>query len=77
MTEYRHHGIGFVFTKDDNFTGLDLDKCRDPETGELSPLIEWNQWKAIMRGVCVDDFTFAPLKEIHRLKKSALGVIAI
>lgn len=26
-------GIGFVFTESDPYTGIDLDKCRDPETG--------------------------------------------
>lgn len=28
--------VGFVFTEDDDLFGIDLDKCRDPETGELS-----------------------------------------
>ena len=27
-------GIGFVFTKEAGFVGIDLDKCRNPETGE-------------------------------------------
>lgn len=26
-------GIGFVFSKEASFVGIDLDKCRDPETG--------------------------------------------
>lgn len=30
-------GIGFVLTDDDGYTGIDLDKCRNPETGELDP----------------------------------------
>ena len=28
-------GIGFVFTAADNYVGVDLDGCRDPETGKL------------------------------------------
>jgi putative DNA primase/helicase len=30
-------GIGFVFTEDDPYTGIDLDKCRNRETGEIAP----------------------------------------
>ena len=28
-------GVGFVLTEDDGYTGVDLDKCRDPATGKL------------------------------------------
>lgn len=30
-------GIGFVFTDDDDITGIDIDHCFDPETGGLAP----------------------------------------
>ncbi|MBA2116832.1 DUF3987 domain-containing protein [Bremerella alba] len=30
-------GIGFVFTPEDNFIGIDLDDCRNPVTGQLTP----------------------------------------
>ena len=35
MEKYGFDGIGFVFSESDPFTGIDLDKCLDPETGEL------------------------------------------
>src|SRR5271163_1982581 len=28
-------GIGFVLTADDGLTGIDLDECRDPDTGAI------------------------------------------
>jgi hypothetical protein len=28
-------GVGFVISPDDDYTGIDLDKCRDAETGEI------------------------------------------
>ena len=31
-------GAGFVFSKDDPYCGADLDKCHDPDTGEVE---EW------------------------------------
>src|SRR5215217_7395435 len=33
--EHSHDGVGFVFTEEDRYAGIDLDKCRDPETGEI------------------------------------------
>lgn len=32
-----YDGIGYVFSKDDPYTGIDLDDVRNPETGELLP----------------------------------------
>jgi hypothetical protein len=36
--ERGYYGIGFVFTADDPFCGVDLDRCRDAVTGEVE---EW------------------------------------
>jgi primase-polymerase (primpol)-like protein len=30
-------GVGYVITDDDGYTGVDLDKCRDADTGALEP----------------------------------------
>ena len=35
-TETKHaDGVGFVFTDDDPIVGVDIDDCRDPETGDV------------------------------------------
>ena len=34
----RYSGIGFVFSSGDPYAGIDLDDCRDPESGEIA---EW------------------------------------
>jgi putative DNA primase/helicase len=36
----RYSGVGFVFCSADPFVGVDLDNCRNPETGEVA---EWAQ----------------------------------
>jgi primase-polymerase (primpol)-like protein len=35
LGEPAYDGIGFMFCSADPFSGIDLDKCRDPETGEV------------------------------------------
>jgi primase-polymerase (primpol)-like protein len=35
--ERGHDGVGFVFTEEDAFCGVDLDGCVDPETDEVEP----------------------------------------
>ena len=34
-------GVGFVFTDDDGYVGIDIDACRDPETGDIE---DWAQY---------------------------------
>jgi putative DNA primase/helicase len=36
-SEPPYDGIGYVFCSADPFVGIDLDKCRDPESGEVTP----------------------------------------
>ncbi len=36
----KHSGVGFVFCSGDPYTGVDLDGCKDPETGEVE---QWAQ----------------------------------
>ena len=38
-------GIGFVFTEPDPYSGIDIDTCREPDTGQIA---EW-AWKIIWR----------------------------
>jgi hypothetical protein len=33
-------GIGFVFSARDPYAGVDLDRCREPQTGQLAPWAE-------------------------------------
>lgn len=36
IQQYNYSGLGFVFTKNDNLVGVDIDHCRNDDTGELS-----------------------------------------
>jgi putative DNA primase/helicase len=36
-TGYRGGGLGFVVTPEDPYCGVDLDTCRDPQTGAVAP----------------------------------------
>lgn len=35
----RFSGLGFVFTPDDPYVGIDFDDCRDPQTGKVCPQV--------------------------------------
>ena len=40
VKRYKLAGVGFVLSTKDDFTGIDLDNCHDPETGEFAPWAE-------------------------------------
>ncbi len=37
LQDQRCDGVGFVFASEDPYTGIDLDQCRNPTTGDLEP----------------------------------------
>ncbi len=48
LARFQHagwHGLGFVFSTDDPYCGVDLDDCRSPLTGEIAP---W-AWQIVER----------------------------
>ena len=40
ILQFGHDGIGFVLSGDDDLVGIDLDDCRDPQTGALTQMAE-------------------------------------
>lgn len=40
MLHFGMRGIGFVFSDDDPYFGFDADHCRNPETGQLTPVAQ-------------------------------------
>jgi len=39
VDRFNCEGVGFVFTDSDPYSGIDLDDCRDPQTGEMQPWV--------------------------------------
>jgi putative DNA primase/helicase len=37
VKKFKLDGVGLVLTDNDPYTAVDLDKCRNPETGEIKP----------------------------------------
>jgi P4 family phage/plasmid primase-like protien len=64
-------GIGFVFTGDDNIVGVDIDDCRDPDTGDLSEFAQniirnvQGYCEVSPSGTGVKIFTRADLQKAH------------
>jgi putative DNA primase/helicase len=60
-------GVGYVFAKDDPYVGVDIDGCRDPETGLLSP-----EAGAVVQGL--DSYTEASVSGtgVHSILKAKL-----
>ena len=78
-----YDGVGFVFCSADPYVGVDLDDCRDPETGEIA---EWAQKiidgfadsyvEASPSGTGVHIIFESTLKEGAKKKKKTTGIEA-
>jgi putative DNA primase/helicase len=68
-------GIGYVFSADDPYLGIDLDACRNPATGELTPWASKivnkipGYWEVSPSGYGVKGIVRATLKPGHNVKK--------
>jgi putative DNA primase/helicase len=68
-------GIGFVFSADDPYLGIDLDACRNPATGELTPWADRivnkipGYWEVSPSGYGIKGIVRATLKPGHNVKK--------